>query len=410
MILERDNSVTNAKVVWPFYGYAALAFLGACILLAIHSNILTGHYFQPQLLAITHSMAIGWATMVIFGATFQLLPVIANKKLYSEKLAKWCFYLSAISLPFIVKGFYYFVFDHIFLCAAIVFILAVLLFILNVYKTVVSAENIHGDFILSASIYLFFTILLGFILALNFSRDILPESSLSYLKLHAHLGIIGWFLFLIIGVGSKLLPMFFISKYTNSPLLKIIYYMLHFALLVFIISQTFFRKEILLYVAIVLFIGVSLMFVYYIFQSLKHRIKKKIDVVMKSTIISISSIILILILIPKSNLAVGYGFVIFFGWISLLILGMTFKTLPFIIWNDKYINISGKTPNPKDLYSEKLFKWMLIIYIIGFVITLFGILTNIGWILNISTYLLLVASVLYTINVFKVLTHKVNVS
>lgn len=410
MILEKDASVTKANIVWPFYAYAAVAFLFACILLCIHSSILVGHYFQPQLLAITHSMAIGWASMVIFGASYQLLPVIANRSLYSETIAKWSFYLSAITLPFIIKGFYYFVFDHYFLCGAIGFIIAVTLFLWNVYKTLSNSDSIHGDFMLSACIYLFLTVVLGFVLALNFSENILPESSLTYLKLHAHLGIIGWFLFLIIGVGSKLLPMFFISKYTNVFLLKIIYFTLHIALLVFIGSQTFLNNNILLYTSIVGFISVAAMFGFYIFQSIKHRIKKKIDVVMKAAIVSVASIILIIALIPKSNLAVGYGFVIFFGWISLLILGMTFKTLPFIIWNDRYINVKGKTPNPKDLYSERLFKWMFIIYLIGFLFTLIGVLLNIILVLKMSTLLLLLASFLYTINVFKVLTHKVNVS
>ncbi len=410
MVFEKDNSVTNAKVVWPFYGYAAIVFLCACVLLTYHSNVLSGHYFQPQLLAITHAMSIGWATMVIFGATFQLLPVISGEKLFSEKTAQWSFYLAAISIPFLIVGFYYFVFNHLFFCAALIFITAVVLFLWNVYKTVMSSDNIHGDFILSASIYLFFTVILGFILALNFSHNILPESSLSYLKLHAHLGIIGWFLFLIIGVGSKLLPMFFISKYQNAPLLKVIYYCLHLFIILFIVSQTFIKIELLLYLSIIGFISIAIIFVYYIFQSFKNRIKKKVDITMKATLISMVCIFGILSLIPKSNLAVGYGFVIFFGWISLLILGMTFKTLPFIIWNERYINYSGKTPNPKDLYSEKLFRWMLIIYVVGFLVTLIGILLNNILLLKYSTILLLIASILYTINVFIVLTHKTNVS
>ena len=55
---------------------------------------------------------------------------------------------------------------------------------------------------------------------------------------------------------------------------------------------------------------------------------------------------------PK--LVLAYGFMIFFGWITALIFGMTFKTLPFIIWNKVYHLQAGlgKTPNPKDLFSS----------------------------------------------------------
>jgi hypothetical protein len=50
---------------------------------------------------------------------------------------------------------------------------------------------------------------------------------------------------------------------------------------------------------------------------------------------------------------IAYGFIIFFGWITAIILGMTFKTLPFIVWNKVYHQQAGKgkTPNPKDLFS-----------------------------------------------------------
>ena len=76
----KDTNVTSAKIVWPFYAYAAVAFLCSCVLLFLKSNLLLGHYFQPSLLAITHTMAIAWATMVIIGATLQLLPVLTNKQ------------------------------------------------------------------------------------------------------------------------------------------------------------------------------------------------------------------------------------------------------------------------------------------------------------------------------------------
>jgi hypothetical protein len=42
------------------------------------------------------------------------------------------------------------------------------------------------------------------------------------------------------------------------------------------------------------------------------------------------------------NFLISYGFVIFFGWITAIILGMTFKTLPFIIWNRTYHRLAGK--------------------------------------------------------------------
>jgi hypothetical protein len=108
------------------------------------------------------------------------------------------------------------------------------------------------------------------------------------------------------------------------------------------------------------------------------------------------------------NLVIAYGFIIFFGWITAVILGMTFKTLPFIIWNKVYHRLAGKgkTPNPKDLFSEAVFKWMSLFYIFGFVLFTTGILLRNTVVLQVGGILLLATSFLYNWNVVKLLMHK----
>ncbi len=121
-------------------------------------------------------------------------------------------------------------------------------------------------------------------------------------------------------------------------------------------------------------------------------------------------IIILLILSPKENvnLIITYGFIIFFGWITAIILGMTFKTLPFIVWNKVYHHLAGKgkTPNPKDLFSNRVFKWMSIFYILGFVFFTAGILFHSTIVLQLAAALLVFTSLLYNWNVIKLLMHK----
>ena len=75
------------SAVLPFYGTGAIFFLALTLMLFISPTALEGHYFQPHLLAIVHTAALGWGTMVIFGASYQLLPVICERDLYSPSLA-----------------------------------------------------------------------------------------------------------------------------------------------------------------------------------------------------------------------------------------------------------------------------------------------------------------------------------
>jgi hypothetical protein len=95
MIISGNDSAiknTSYKVVLPFYGYAALSFLVATILILTNTTAFTQHYFNPNTLAITHVMALGWGTMIILGASHQLFPVMIEGKLHSNLLA----YLSFI--------------------------------------------------------------------------------------------------------------------------------------------------------------------------------------------------------------------------------------------------------------------------------------------------------------------------
>jgi hypothetical protein len=82
--------------------------------------------------------------------------------------------------------------------------------------------------------------MIGLLLVCNFADAILPNDSLHYLSLHAHIGIAGWFLMLVIGVGSRLIPMFLISKYSDSKRLWLIYFLLNGGLISFIIIFLFF--------------------------------------------------------------------------------------------------------------------------------------------------------------------------
>jgi NADH:ubiquinone oxidoreductase subunit K len=103
-------------------------------------------------------------------------------------------------------------------------------------------------------------------------------------------------------------------------------------------------------------------------------------------------------------------FSLLFGFITLLILGQTFKNLAFIVWLKKYQEISGKvkTPLPKDLYSEKIATLQLYLFIISFIIVLYGILMSNSVIIKLGAISLIITAILYTINVFKIIFHKDN--
>ncbi len=423
MFIAGNNSPvknTSYKVVVPFYGYAALSFLVATILIVTDTSAFTQHYFGPHTLAITHTMALGWGTMIILGASHQLFPVMIEGKLHSITLAYLSFIFAAVGIPLLVVAFYQFNMGGIAMVGATLVNLAVISYLINLSLSIYNSKSrsVHAVFAFTSVVWLLTTTLLGLLLVWNFSANIFSKNSVAFLSLHAHMGIIGWFLLMIIGVGSRLIPMFLISKYENTTALWWTYALINVGLILFIF--VFFSSlNIALYFLPIVLVGIGVvLFGIHIYRSYVQRIRKKVDEQVKISMLSVALtgvpvLILVAIVVLFSNsgtshVALLYGFTVFFGWITTIILGMTFKTLPFIIWNKVYSSIAGlgKTPNPKELFSNTIFIANAIAYVIGFVIFGVGIIQTNVLILNIGAAFLLVTAVLYTFNVFKIIFHK----
>jgi hypothetical protein len=412
---------TSHKVVLPFYVYAAVSFLAAVVLLFFSATNFTQSYFHPHVLAITHIMTLGWGTMIILGASHQLVPVMIEGALYSNKLAWVSFLLAAIGIPMLVIGFYFF--DLIIAQWGGSFVvLAVIAYIINLAFSMAKSkhENVHAVFVFTASLWLLATTVFGLLLVYNFTYPIMRRSSPDYLALHAHIGIIGWFLLLITGVGSRLIPMFLISKYNNKVKLWMIYGFINGGLLSFIFFFLYMDNRSLLLIPAVLVASGVVLFGNFCHKAYTERLRKKVDEQMKISLLSVVLLalplllafilIFALLIIGTGNIALStaYGFVIFFGWITAIILGMTFKTLPFIIWNKVYHRLAGKgkTPNPKDLFNDKIFHWMSLSYIVGLIVFAVGILMQLAFILKTGAALLLATAILYNWNVLLLIKHK----
>lgn len=414
------QQTTSYKVVLPFYAYAAFSLVVGTLLLLLNTDIFHQHYFHPHTLAITHIMAMGWGTMIIFGASHQLLPVIIEGKLDSTFLAYLTFYFAASGIPFLIVGFYIFHTGWILQTGAILINLGIICYLINVISSIYESKKhtVQVAFMLAASLWIFSTTFFGLLLVFNFSKMLLPSNSVEYLTIHAHMGIIGWFLLMVIGVGSRLIPMFLISKYSNNKILWWIFTLINLALLSFILIKISGQDTVLYYFPIATILIAIFLFAAYCRKAYKVRIRRSIDEQMKVSLLSIAlmllpiiAILTVLTFLPTDNslnIILLYGFCIFFGWITAIIFGMTFKTLPFIVWNKSYHKkaYAGKTPAPKELFSENIFYVMSVAYLLGFILFTIGIIILNNYLLKSGALILVLTAALYASNVTITLLHQ----
>ena len=419
----KTNNAPHSSVVVPHFIFGAISFFIVAIMLVLSSSSLLEVYFNTKLIAITHMAILGWATMIIFGALYQLIPVVFETALFSEKLAKFTFWMAAFSVLFLSYSFWVASFSMLLPYASVCMFISLLLFVINVLLSYRKSEikNWSSKFVIAAIIWLLLTELLGTLIALNFKFNFFSETHIHYLKIHATIGLVGWFLMLIIGVGSTLIPMFLISHQLNFKKLKTSFYLINTGLLGIAINWFLINNSILIGVCWV-FVAVGvLFFVSFIYDSYKKRMRKKLDVGMRYSMLAIASILIPIVISSVlifgfnvefdllSRVVVFYGFSILFGFITTLILGQTYKTLPFIIWLEKYKKLVGKTktPLPRELYSEKITSVQFYLYL-GFIIIIpIGILSNSLVLVKIGSIALLLVTILYNINVFKIILHKV---
>ena len=423
MSVINSSNAPDVSVVKPHFIFGAISLLILSVMIVLADFNLLEAYFNAKILAITHMAVLGWASMIVFGALYQLIPVVFETSLYSEKLAKFTFWMLGFSVLFLTYSFWVGAFSTLLIYASLLTFSALLLFVINVILSYRNSKkkNISSKFVITAIFWLAATELVGTLIAFNFKYNFLTEIHLHYLKIHATIGLIGWFLLLIIGVGSTLIPMFLVSHQLNENKLKKSYILINVGLLALflnwiIINYTFISPLFWLFIAM----GV-LFFLSFIYDAYNKRIRKKLDIGMKHTMISMLSVFLPIIISLIVMMGFGmeetmllrvttlYGFTIIFGFITTLILGQTFKTLPFVIWLEKYKGLVGKTktPLPRELYSENIAKGQFYLYLLFIVCMILGLILNSILMIRVGGYTLLVVALLYNINVFKIVLHRV---
>lgn len=418
-----QHSARLYPLIAAHYITSAFCFLILSVMMLFAAADFSGHYFSPKLLAITHVAALGWGTLVIFGAAWQLIPVIFETELDSQKLP-WLIFLFFTS-GLALLAFSFWVFDPgIFMqTGALLLLISIALFTLVIFRTSARSgrpNTIQQDFILTSCIWLTATATVGILLVFNFRYPFLPESHLHFLKLHAHMGVAGWFLLLITGISSKLIPMFLVSRKQKKGLLTWAYYLINGSLILFltdtyisgITARTFIPATGMLAGIVVYLVYVTICF--------RSRIKKHIDLPVANTIISFILLLAALAVLPAiiyyhlkgSPLAIRYttlyGSLLFIGWVSSLILGQAFKTFPFITWVRRYEHLAGKqkTPLPADLFSQNLLQAQTAAFVLFCVLFFAGVISSSASLLYGGIISLLITALTYTINLLHILVHK----
>lgn len=417
MQLATDKS---PKLTVPFrYLFAGMGILIVLSLgIIFKAQAFTVHYYSsPVLLPMTHLLTLGWITMTIIGAMLQLVPVVTEKNLFSEGIAKAVFYVYLAGVAWLI---YAFATNTSAEPGAGIIGIAILLFLFDVAMTVkgMHRPDLAVWYIMAAMAFLFLTILTGSFAAMALHRAV-SYNPLELLFLHIAFAGIGWVSFVVIGFSFRLIPMFVLSHgydesygWTSLVMLVagLLFLTLYFLLHLFV-PQISGIHWIGLAGGSIMLTGI----ISYILQMrviYKQRTRRQIEPALWFSICATGYLFLagilgigLLAFRHSFRLEMIYVVLGLFGFAGMYIIGMMHKIVPFLHWYNKYSSKIGieKVPMTKDLISTPLTWFQLFIFNAGIVLLIAGIFLNTGGGILASGLLLFLGSVTFAWNIANVL-------
>jgi hypothetical protein len=349
-----SGRAASATLPLAYLGTAVAAFALAALALPGLGAELSGHYYHPRLLALTHVVTLGWITLAIMGASYQLIPVVTGRPLVSERLARWQLPWLAAGIIGMVGHFWIGRWDGLPWAAALVGA-GILSHAANV---ALSMRGLAGWTFTTRGIALALgglalTVTFGIALAITHGSPALAGGPLGAVHAHFHLALLGWIAPMIVAVAARVYPMFLLapepSRWGASSQIgglglgaPAIAAGLLYGQPALVLSGA---------VAVAIALGVH---VTWVAGFARRRKRPTLDWGLRFVLTGTGCLVLSgglgLALAfgigsgPRAALA--YAVLTLGGWVSLTIVGMMLKIVPFLVWYRVYAPRAGREPVP----------------------------------------------------------------
>lgn len=422
-----------------------LALLTAVILLVWRPTLLTTYHYNQHIIAVTHLFVLGWIGSVVMGAMYQLVPIALETRLYSERLARWHFVLHLVGFTGMVWMFWTWRLTHVGHFGSVL-VAGVGLFLYNIGRTLarVPRWSTVASAVTSGLLWLGLTVLAGLSLTIakcsydealeagpspllalalrslqSFGRWVSHLDAIGAMHAHAHLGVVGVFVLLILGISYKLVPMFTLSEVQSALRARLALGIFNIALLGQVLtiatrSRLKFGFALLLAGSLIIY-GIEMRAI------LRARRRRALDWGLRGFLTAL------LMLIPVTGLGALlawpalpltaltgqlenlYGFLALAGVVSFAIIGMLYKIVPFLIWYKSYSRQIGRARVPAlaDLHSATIQAAGYWSYLAGLLVTNAGIVMTQATVTRAGCVLLATSLLMLILNVAKMLRHLV---
>jgi len=353
MISPRPGGAPSVSVPLSYLVVAAAAFITAVLGVVWLAPELAGHYYHPRVLALTHAVTLGWITLTIMGASFQLIPIVLERPIWSERLAGWQFWIVVLSTAGMVGHFYIGTWPGV-LAAAGLLTVGVAMYLLNVALSLrgYSRWDFTARLVVLGYVGLALTVMFGLALGADRIWTFLPGQFFPRLQAHFHLALLGWVAPMVMGVAARVYPMFLLAPKPGGWPARLQLWGLVAgmpAVVLGLLGVPALVAPGALAVALA-----ALGHAVWVARMARHRKRPQLDWGLRFALTGT------VFLLPVTALGLGfaldlcsgpalgssYAVLALGGWASLTIVGMMLKIVPFLVWYRVYGPRAGRAPVP----------------------------------------------------------------
>ena len=373
-----------------FFFTAPVFLIIASLLLIFQGPDIIHNRWLPQTLALTHLITLGFISMTMMGALFQILPVLMGCNIFhTNRISFLVHILYTPGIVFLLLGFLYS--SHIYHLLAL-FLLATSLII---FLGAVSVSLLQSRSTQTSSPGLSLAIV-SFWIAITIALILLSSYALSgipllrqYTELHIGWAMAGWILMTIISVAYQVIPMFQITHEYPHLMKRYFIAALFLSLLLWSLLRIYeIQTEQMLHWPILLITSLAvfllLLFVYFSLTLLLKRKKRMADTSLyfwMSSLLSLSISLLLYLYaeITQQDLSMAIGILFLAGFAMSVINGMLYKIIPFMIWLHLHrkLTAAGKRlsgiPTIYEIISFKKSRRLFVIHNMALITTLFAL-------------------------------------
>jgi hypothetical protein len=332
---------------------ALAAFVLAALAVPWLAPELAGHYYQPRVLALTHTMTLGWITLTIMGASYQIVPIVLGRPIWSERLARWQLALTAAGIGGLVGHFFIGQWPGLLWAAGLV-TLGVGLHVVNAVLSVrgLASWTFTARLVALAHVGLGLTALFGTLLGVDKVVRILPGSLFPNLHAHVHLALLGWVLPMVIGVAARVYPMFLLAREPAGWPGRVQLWGLGVGVPAVVLGIL--ASRVLLAAGALAVAAAVLAHVAWVHDMVRGRRRPALDWGLRFVLTGALALVpatalgvaLALDVLAGPRVALAYAALALGGWASLTISGMLLKIVPFLVWYRAYGPRVGREPVP----------------------------------------------------------------